>query len=141
MIKKLITALLLPACLGIASASAASEELLLRFHILLAGNNHAFIGGTLQNMGSQPIAHGFMVATLFDAHCRPYDSVIYKFSGMAPGKREFRVPAPAGFKYYSISHLAAFDHLGRPLQARDEHAAQMAERIAKETAECASSER
>lgn len=135
MIKKLMAVILLAGCL-VATATPASEGLWLRFHMVLAGGGKAFVGGTLQNIGRNSIAHGYMVATFFDENCFPKGSVMYEFSDMKPGKLGFQVSAPAGFKYYSVSHLAAFDYLGRPIPAKDEHETQVSARISKMIADC-----
>lgn len=118
--------------------SYAQGILHLKFHLGLGANGQFFVGGTLKNQGSGPIAHGYLVISLLNQQCHPIGEKLYPFGPLsAKQQHEFRIPITGRLEGYRVTAVQALDDMGFALPVVDETQAIIKARESAERKQCA----
>lgn len=118
--------------------SHAQGILHLKFHMGLGANGQFFVGGTLENQGTAPIAHGYLVISLLNEQCYPIGEKLYPFGPLsAKQQHEFRIPIVGRLHGYRLTAVQALDDMGFTLPVIDETQATIKSREPLERKKCA----
>lgn len=125
--------------LGAAASAHADSALHMSFHMALVKDGERRVGVILNNQGSERIAHGYLVVTLIDARCKPFESIMQTFDNIKPGgKLSLNIPISSKFHSYRLASLAAFDEEGFEVLAVDDNAGVLKAREPEERRYCSS---
>lgn len=125
---RIVLFLMLFGCSFVATAKA---DLHLLFHMGLGMNGEFFVGGTLENKGSEPVYQGYVVITPLTKDCYPQQPQLWQFQQIsAKEKKEFRIPVKGRLYGYKLDHIHAVDSFGNSLEVVDETAVMLEEKQA-----------
>jgi hypothetical protein len=118
--------------------SHAKGILHLKFHMGLGANGEFFVGGTLENQGTEAITHGYLVISLLNEKCYPMGEKLYSFGLLsAKQQHEFRIPITGRLQGYRLTTVKALDDMGFALPVVDETQAVIQSREFLERKKCA----
>ncbi len=119
------------------SFSFADASVNLLFHMGAGINGKFYVGGTLENRGSEKVYNSYVVITPLTKDCYPGAPHVSQLGGIEAGRKiEFKIPIDGPLYGYKLDVVHASDSYGNPVNVIDETESAISEKKSKYVEAC-----